>query len=440
MHELWIILALIAINGVLSGAEIAVVSVRSARIHALVEEGSSAAKALERLRKNPERFLATVQIGITVVGAAAAAFGGSSVSRQLAEWLRDLPLVGGEHAEDVAFTLVVAGISYLSLVLGELVPKSLALRSSERYALLMSRPLLGLAYVATPMVWLLTKSSNVVLFPFRDSTNFMEARVSLEEVRHMVQEAAREGSVDRAAGEIVHRAIDFGALTAVDVMVHRRYVVSLPVDASMERVKTAFVESAHQRIPVHDANVDHIVGYVSWRDVLERVVRGGEWKLGELLRPCRFVPETVPALNLLREMQMHRAQMAIVVDEHGGTAGLVTLEDLVEELVGDIVGEHEKGQAENIRRESPDAIVVQGTVAVRDVNRFLGSDVLGEDDATTIGGFCVTLAEGRIPAAGELFTTESGAVLEVVESSARRVRSVRVRVEQTANADVSATN
>lgn len=420
----------------LSGAEIAVVSVRAARIHALAEDGSSAAKALERLRQNPERFLATVQIGITIVGAAAAAYGGSSVSRHLATLLEPFAFIG-EHADDVAFTLVVAGISYLSLVLGELVPKSLALRSSERYALLMSRPLLGLAYVATPMVWLLTKSSNVVLKPFRDSTNFIEARVSLEEVRHMVQEAAREGSVDRAAGEIVHRAIDFSGLTADDVMVHRRYVLSLPLDAPAERVKAAFVDSAHQRIPVHDGNVDHVVGYVSWRDVFERLVRGGDVKLAELLRPCRFVPETIPALNLLREMQQHRAQLAIVVDEHGGTAGLITLEDLVEELVGDIIGEHEKGQVEQIRRESAGVLVVQGTVAVRDVNRVLAAELLDEEEATTIGGLCVTLAEGRIPAAGETFTTDSGVSLEVVESSARRVRTVRVRVKQSVRADAS---
>src|SRR5215510_6290873 len=210
--ELWIILGLILANGLLAGAEMAVVTVRSSRVHELLESGRRGARALHALRENPERFLATVQVGATVIGSGVAAYGGASIAGDLAVWLQQLG-VPPEASENLALVIVVVCISFLTVVLGELVPKSLALRAGERYALVMARPLEFLALLATPVVWFLTAVSNLVLKPFGDSTTFTESKLSKEEVRSLVDEATEAGTVDPDAGEIASRALDFAALT-----------------------------------------------------------------------------------------------------------------------------------------------------------------------------------------------------------------------------------
>jgi putative hemolysin len=249
--EILIILALVLVNGVFAGAEIAVVTLRKTRLEQLVQSGSRRARAVRRLRDNPERFLATVQIGITVVGATASAFGGSTLAQELAPVLRAAPWLE-DAADELALAAVVALVSFLSLVLGELVPKSLALRGAERYALLVGPPLRGLSSLARPLVWLLTASSNLVLRLFGDRTNFVEARISPEEIQQIVDEATESGTVDRRAGEIASRALDFAELTALQVMLPRARVVSLPRDATAEEVRRVSLEHGHTRMPVHE--------------------------------------------------------------------------------------------------------------------------------------------------------------------------------------------
>ena len=225
LTEVAIILALVAANGVFAGAEIAIISLRKTRLAQLVEEGRASARAVKRLRDSPGRFLATVQVGITVGGATAAAFGGASVAERLAPTLARITGLA-HYAHQLAFALVVALVSYLTLVLGELVPKSLALRASERYALLVARPLLALSSFARPIVWLLTQSSNLFLRPFGDRTTFTEARLSVEELEQLVDEAGRAGALDEPTAEIASRALAFRDLTAGDVMVPRTEVVT----------------------------------------------------------------------------------------------------------------------------------------------------------------------------------------------------------------------
>jgi putative hemolysin len=425
--EVWTILGLIVANGLLAGAEMAIVTVRPGRVKELVAAGSGAARVLSRLREKPERFLATVQVGITVVGATAAAFGGVSLADDLRPVLERWPAVA-PHAETVALAVIVTAISFLSVVLGELVPKSLALRSSERFALLMARPIHALAFAAGPVVWLLTVSSNLVLRPFRDRTTFMESRLSLEEVRSLVDEASDSGAVDRDAGEIASRALDFARLRADEVMIHRRWVVALPHDADEARLRDALLRSGHRRIPVYEVSLDHVTGYVSWRDAMERVWDRRPLVLAELLRPGHFVAESTPAIDLLKDMQARRVHLAFVLDEHGGLAGIVTLEDLLEELVGEITSEHDASVTPPLRREPDGSILVQGSVPVRDVDRQFHLELGELDDATTMSGLCVALAEGRIPHAGERLAAGPGAEIEVLDSSNTRVRTLRLRL------------
>jgi putative hemolysin len=422
--EFLILLALILVNGVFAGAEIAVVTVRPGRVRELAQAGSKSAKALQRLQANPESFLSTVQIGITTVSAAAAALGGASFAEDLVPLFSAWSVLA-PYAAAISLALVVALVSYLSIVVGELVPKSLALRARESYALLMARPLLALAFLARPVVWLLTASSNAVLRIFGDHTNFTESRLSLEELRGLVDEASRGGSVPEEAGEIATRALDLDSLTAADVMIHRRFVVGLQVDAKPEQIRHVFQHSGHQRTPVYESSLDKVVGYVSWRDLLPRVWTGDPPPLSELMRPGYFVPETTSALDLLSQMRSTRQHLAIVVDEHGGMSGIVTLEDLLEELVGEIVSEHSPRSAEPIRIEPDGSALVTATAPTREVNRALGID-LGTVEWTTVNGLCLELAGGRIPSVGDRFTAPDGSRIEVLDASPRRVRLVRI--------------
>jgi putative hemolysin len=250
LAEFGIILLLVVANGLFAGAEIAVISVRRSRMPELLETRGPRARSLQRLREEPDRFLATVQIGITVVGTLAAAFGGASIARELEPLLRDFGL--GAAAEDVAFALVVALISYLSLVLGELVPKSLALRSAEAYALAAAAPMLWLGWIARPVVWFLTASSNLLLRPLGDRTTFSEGRLSAEELGQLVSEATMAGEVDKHSAEIATRALTFQELVVSEVMVPRSKVVAIPRDIGPEELRQLLLERGHSRMPVYE--------------------------------------------------------------------------------------------------------------------------------------------------------------------------------------------
>ncbi len=411
-------------NGVFSGAEIAVLSIRRTRLAQLVEEGSASARAVRKLRDRPEQFLATVQVGITVIGATAAAFGGASLARRIAPAIATLPGLA-HYAEAIALALVVAAVSYLSLVLGELVPKSIALRAAERYGLAIARPLLGIAQVARPLVWVLTQSSNLLLRPFGDRTTFTESRLSAEELEQLVDEAGRAGALDAPTAEIASRALAFRDLTAGDVMVPRSRVVALPRDASQEDLKRMLLEEGHSRMPVFDGTLDNLIGYVMAKDLAAMAWERQLIVLDDLLRPVHFVPEAAKAVHVLRDLQRRRTQIAAVVDEHGGIAGLLTLEDLVEELVGDIFGETEEPEA-LWHTEADGAALVRGEAPIREVNRGLALDLPEGEDYTTVAGLCIALA-GAVPERGARLRTDDGTEIEIVEASPRLVRLVRIR-------------
>lgn len=433
-------MALILANGFFSGAEIALLTIRSARIQELMEGGTGAARAIKALRDQPERFLATVQIGISVISATAAAFGGATIAERLAPQVAAIPFLT-EYADEIALAVVVAIVSFLSIVAGELVPKSIALRSAEKYALIAALPLLWLSHLARPLVWLLTASSNVLLKPLGDSTNFTEARYSAEELQHMVEEATKSGTLHPQAAEIASRAIDMPSLTAFDVMVPRQDVAMLPREATLAEAQRMLSERPHTRIPVYDGVRDNVIGYINIKDLAtrswertsvpsERPVHMDRISLAELgvadvMRPPYFVPDMKPAIDLLREMQKQRIAMAIIVDERGGMAGIVTIEDLIEELVGEIFNEHQKDGALSIVPTGTDSAIVAGSTPIREVNRLLDLDLPEDGEWNTIAGLTIGLA-GRIPSRGTKLTTDNGVEIEVLDASARRVRSLRI--------------
>jgi putative hemolysin len=420
--ELLIVLLLVLANGVFAGAEIAILSVRKTRVQERVHAGHRGALAVQALRDQPERFLATVQVGITVISAAAAAFGGSTIAVTLTPMLERLGL--GDNAHEVAMVIVVVGISFLSLVLGELVPKSLALRHSDGYSFFVSRPLLWLSKIARPLIWILTTCSNLVLRLFGDRTSFTEARLSRDELQQLVEEAAKSGALDSKSSEIASAALELADVSVSEVMVRREAIVAISKGASAEEIQRVILEEGHSRLPVYEGELDNIVGYVVARDLLAVVWEQGLVVIDDIVRPLFSVPLTTHASVVLRDMQARRVQIAAVVDEHGQTAGMVTIEDLIEEIIGDVVDEDEVPDR-SMRAEPQGTVLVPGWVPIRKVNRMLGTALPITREHTTIAGLCMALALA-IPLAGARLPAPDGTLLEVVESSPRRVRMVRV--------------
>ena len=419
-----IIFLLLLTNGLFAGAEIAILSIRKTRLQEFVRRKDKRALAVKALRDSPERFLATVQIMITLVGTAAGAFGGAAIVVSLGQGLDNL---GVAYSQQIALATVILMISFLELVVGELVPKSLALRYSDSYSFMVGRPLLVLSAIMRPLVWFLTVCSNLFLRLFGDKTTFTEARLSKDELQQLVEEAAKTGSVDPRASEIASRALGFGEVTVAEVMVPRNKIVALRRTAAHDEVQRVILEEGHSRMPVYDGSLDNIVGYVVARDVLALAWQKNLVVLEDILRPAYVVGPQTRALDLLREMQKRRVQMAVVSDEHG-LAGLLTIEDLIEELVGDIFSEDDQPEALLIREPGGTALI-HGWAPVRKVNRELHTDLPVGADRTTIAGLCMALAQA-IPQAGEKLTTEDGTVLEIVEASPRRVRKVRIHPVQ----------
>jgi putative hemolysin len=285
--------------------------------------------------------------------------------------------------------------------------------------------MLFLSYLARPLVWFLTASSNLVLRIFGDKTNFAEARLSPGEIQQLVDGATEAGSVDETAGEIASRAIDFADLTAAHVMVPRQRVVGIPRGATPDQIRQIVLEHGRTRMPVFEEVIDNVVGYVTIRDLMALFVEAKLLVLEDALRPAFMVPESMRAVDLLGEMKRRRVQLAIIVDDLGATSGIVTLEDLVEELVGEIASEHEEDEPAAIQRDGQGMALVRGETPIRTVNRELELELPEGETWSTIAGLVLDLA-GRISAVGSSYETTGGVRLEVVAASPRQVKRVRV--------------
>jgi putative hemolysin len=274
-------------------------------------------------------------------------------------------------------------------------------------------------------VWFLTASSNLVLRPFGDRTTFTEARHSPDELREMLEEASEAGTVDRQAGEIATRALDLPDLSVSDVMIPRTKVVMLARSMPQDELRRFFSAPTYTRLPVHGRSHEDVIGYVHIKDLLAHACGDGLISLDPILRPALYVPEAKGAVALLTEMRRERKPFAVVIDESGGLAGIVTMDDLLDELTGHIAEEHDAPESPQVHREPDGSIVAAGSAPVRDVNRAMALDLPEDGDWTTIAGLCIALA-GRIPRQGERIDARPAGTLEVLEASDRSV--VRVRI------------
>ncbi len=407
-------------NGLFAGAEIAMLSVRRGQLLERADAGSGAARVALELRANPERFLATVQIGITVIGATAAAFGGASLAKRLAERFVAMGM-GAERAANLGLTLVIVLVSYLSLVLGELVPKSIGLRYADRFTLLAARPLRLLASVTRPMVWFLTASSNVVLKLFGDHTNFAEGRLSPDELEQLIEEAVIAKTLDARAGEIASRAFGLVSLTVDAVKVPRSDVLMVRREHLIDDLAQCLQRSPHDRYPVVEGDIDGANAYLVSREAVVALKTGNAADVK--LHPLPFVPESRRAVEVLSEMQRSGNRMAMVVDEQGVVTGLVTLEDLLEEVIGPIRGESKKVDGW-VETTDGQRAVVRARAPIHEINRLLDLELPESSRWTTVAGYVVAQT-GRIPAVGTKLDVK-GATIEVIEATPRRVVQVAI--------------
>ncbi len=426
--EFIVILALTLLNGVFSAAEIAVIAVRATRVQELAERGP-AGKRLAELRADPERLLATVQIAITVVGASAGAFGGATWANDTSRWLSGWG-VPSPWAENLALVLVVGLISFATLVIGELVPKSLALKWSEPYALLVARPLHRMSRAAGPLVWLLTASSNLVLRAFGDRTNFVEAEISREELLAVLHRATDGGEISSHAAGIAARAIALDTLHLRAVMTPRAALAPIAPDADAAELEALLAETDHERFLVGE-DPDRLVGFVTSRDVARHLAASSSGSLATFARQLPSVHRSRLTLPVLEELQRAGAPMAAVVDDEGGLEGVVDVDDLATEIVGALVG---VGGAEvDVVHEHGRVFVVAGSVRLHRINHLFGLDLPTGPRWTTVGGLLAAKL-GRSPGVGDRVEGSDRWLLEALEVDAGRVLRVRISPRPTDDA------
>lgn len=398
--EMLVILLMVLLNGFFACSEFAIVSVRKSRIAQLVAEGDERARIIETLQQDPHRVLALVQVGVTVTGATASTIGGLIAVDYLRPWLQRLDMGFVSHAaEPVAVTSMVIVISYLLLILGELVPKAIGLQHADMIALRIARPIDVLSRVGAVAVGVLTVSSKAVMKLLRISGD-SEAFISREEVQHIVAEGHESGVFSEEENEYIRNVFEFTHTCVREVMVPRTRIVALDLAASRDEVVAVILENMYSRYPVYRDTIEDIVGVVHGKDLLGRLVAGEPFDLAAIMNPPVFVPESKKVNNMLKEMQRGHFQMALVVDEYGGLNGLVTSEDLIEELLGEIRDEHDAGEASVIQRLPDGVLLVDGFLSVFDLCETIG--IRPDDDAPydTVAGL-ILHELGRFPLSGE---------------------------------------
>lgn len=422
--ELAILLLLTLVNGAFALAEMALVSARKARLSQRAAQGDRGARRALDLLAAPTRFLSTVQLGITLVGVVAGAFGGATLSTRLAAELRRVPLLA-PSSEALGFGLVVLVVTYLTLVVGELAPKRLALAHAERLAARVARPLWLLSALATPAVHLLGSSTDLVLRIVRVRAP-AEPVVTEEEVRLMLAEGAMAGVFAAAEQDMVERVFRLADQRVDALMTPRPQIVWLDVEASTDENWRRMRDSHHAQFPVCRGSIDRVVGMVAIKDVWEDTVAGGSLDLTALARPALLVPESLPALDALAELRDAAAHAALVLDEYGGTEGIVTLIDVLEALVGDLPAPGELPSAAAVRR-ADGSWLVDGILPVAEAWDLVATGPLPAEARgayQTVGG--LVMAElGRVPRVGDSLEWQSLRI-EVVDMDGRRVDKVLI--------------
>ncbi len=426
LPQLLLQLVLIAVNALFAATEIAVISLNETKVRRMAEGGDRKAAKMLRMVTEPTGFLSTIQICITLAGFLGSAFAADNFSDKLVNWLINDCGVSGvspSALDTISVIIITLVLSYFTLVLGELVPKRIAMKRSESIARAVSGLMIGMTTVLRPVIWLLTVSTNGVLRLCGIDPKDNAEEVSEEEIIMMLDEGEEAGSIESGEKELIKNVFSLNDTTAEDVMVHRSQVAFLKRDDARTTLLNEIAESGYSRFPVYGENIDDIVGILYAKTYLTAQSRGERCEMKDFLMPPRFVHASTHINRILLDMQREHAHMAVVVDDYGGVIGIITLEDILEELVGEIWDESDE-VIENIRECSDGSYDINGSTRLSDMCESVGCSI--DSNADTVGGW-VTEMLGGIPESGESF--ECGGMHVTVESTdKRRVLKVNVNV------------
>ncbi|MDN5939034.1 MAG: hemolysin family protein [Salinisphaera sp.] len=393
-----ILLLLIVLNGLLSLSEMALVAARPARLRILERQGARPARLARRLHEEPGSFLSTVQIGITLIGVLIGALGGATLAAPLSELLGSVPILAG-HPYAIALGIIVAITTYLTLIIGELVPKRVALRFPEQVAVRVARPMTLLARTATPAVWVLEASTEALLHLLRMHGN-RDNTVTEDEVRSLITEGTRKGVFDPREQAMIEGVLRLDDRTARSAMVPRPGVIWLDIDDDLERIREIVVESGHSRFPVCRGEVDEVLGIVRTRDILDPVLRGAPVDLGQAMAEPLIVLDTMPIIQLLERFKKTGVHLAMVVDEYGSLEGVITITRVMEIIAGDLSELGQPGPRQAVQRDDG-AWLVDGMLSTDDFTRILGLEEIEDaSDFHTVAGLVLHCLE-RVPAVGD---------------------------------------
>ena len=428
----------ILINAFFAGTEMAVVSLNATKLRKMEEEGDKAAGKLLKMVESPSAFLSTIQVAITLAGYLGAAFAGENFAGDLADWIYNglgFQAFSLHALNSVAIVIVTIILSYFTLIFGELVPKRIALQKPLEWAKMASGVIRGMAFVLHPVIWFLSVSVNAVLRLLHMKVEAEEENVTEDEIRMMVDLGGEKGAIDEDEQEWIQNVFDFGDISVRESMTPRSDMDALDIESTDAEILQAIQETGRSRFPVYEENVDTILGILNARDYLLDRNAGKNTPLKDLLRSAYFVPETIKADNLFKEMQKEKVHIAIVVDEYGGTEGIITMEDLLEEIVGNIYDEFDQPEQPDVAPLGENVWRVAGSCPISTLVDDLDLPLPESDDYDTLGGLIVTRLNA-IPKDGEQLDMEVENVsLHVEKIEDHRIESVVVRLHPKTDPD-----
>ena len=423
--EILILTGLFILNGLFAMSEIAILSARKIRLQQALDEGVAGAKAAFELANEPSRLLSTIQVGITLIGIMSGALGEAALTGRLEGYLQRFPELA-PYREGLALALVVIGITYFSLIIGELVPKRLALLKPERIAMIMARPMGWLSMLAYPLVQVLSWSTDLVLLVLRAKKSD-EPLVTEKEIKLMIDQGTEAGVFHKSEKEMVSNVMRLDTLKVGAIMTPRMDMYYLDAASPIEETRKRLIDSPHSIIPVCRNGLDTVLGVIESKDLLRRALAGEELKLTSAIRPANYIPKSLSPIQLLEEFKRTKIALALVVDEYGEIAGLATLKDVLEAIVGDIPSEEAADEEPEALAREDGSWLIDGTLTIEKFKQLLDVEALPDEASGnfhTIGGF-VMLQLGHVPRAADHFVW-GGLRFEVMDMDRNRVDKILV--------------
>jgi len=420
--DIILVIIFISLNGFFAAAEIAVVTLRRTRIKQLISEDKKNAVVLNKLREEPDKFLATIQIGVTLAVALASAIGGAAAVEFIKPVIKDIPIPFIAVSSDaISIGIVVTIITYFTVVFGELIPKSLALSRPEAVGLMIAPIIYKFSKLATVFVQILTASTNIILKPFGNKAFRQRAYISEEEIKLLIEEGRERGIFEAEERELIHSVFEFTDMSTKEVMVPPTQMLTIRLNMSAEDIKTLIAEEQFSRYPVVGKDINDIRGILYAKDFQNALAKGGV-DIRKLIKPPFFIPETMKISKLLREMQKKRVHMALVIDEYGGVSGLVTMEDILEEIVGEIRDEYDIESP--VIQLGDGTYLVDASISIRDLKEDYNIEIPESTEYETMSGFLLTTLQ-KIPKVGDVVEIEDKKIT-ISEMVGQRIAKIKL--------------